>query len=447
MTSPYQPALSRRALLGTAAAASAGVVLAPAGQAFAEGRAAPAGRPGPLDQPAIDEAAARIDAGLIALRRSLHAEPELAGEETCTARAVARRLRAAGLAVTTGVGAIEVDGVRQPGTGVVAVLRGALPGRTVAYRADMDAVPPNGIAPKGGPAAAHVCGHDLHTTVGVGVAQVLARLRHRLRGTVVFFFQPGEEALKGAQAMIDAGVLERYRPEEVHALHCGPFPVGRFAVTPGVGLPGQDQAQITLTGPEAAPQAKELAAAITALGTVPFPDGPDSLERMVTDVQTPGGPLARFLVTAASAGAPGADGSVTVAVKYRCWPEERYVEVREEIRRLAMAYPGARVTFRPEPFPAMVCPEEQADALGRHLRGALGPDAVTVLHAAFPFNGEDFALFLDRIPGTYTFLGVRSPGAGITTAYPHYADFTPDERAIGLGVRAMSGWLAARTGA
>jgi metal-dependent amidase/aminoacylase/carboxypeptidase family protein len=111
------------------------------------------------------------------------------------------------------------------------------------------------------------------------------------------------------------------------------------------------------------------------------------------------------------------------------------------IHRVARAYDGATVAFPDDPFPAMVCPERESLALKRYL----GLDRVVTLHAALPFKGEDFALFLDRIPGTYAFLGVRTPGAGIETSYPHLATFTPDERAIGHGVRAMAGWLARRT--
>ncbi len=145
---------------------------------------------------------------------------------------------------------------------------------------------------------------------------------------------------------------------------------------------------------------------------------------------------------AVRAGAQGAK----VSVSYRCWPQERYTEVREDIRRLAASYAGAGVRFPSEPFPAMVCPERDARMLARRLRRTLGRDVVTVLHAAFPpFSGEDFALYLDRVPGTFTFLGVRAPGASITTGYPHYPEFAPDERAIGIGVRAMTGWIAQRT--
>ncbi|GAA2726082.1 MULTISPECIES: amidohydrolase [Streptomyces] len=411
--------VNRRTVLGGAVAAAAGIVWGGAG------RAAAAPPPVPVSVP-----------DLTALRRDLHAHPEAPGREARTAAVVAGRLRAAGLAVTTDVG----------GHGVVAVLHGTRPGRTVAYRADMDAVPPQDIV-GGGTAAAHLCGHDIHTTVAVGVAEALARQRsrhghgHELSGSVVFLFQPAEEALAGARALLDAGVLERHGVEEIHALHCGPFPVGQFAVTPGYGLPGQDRAEIRLAGVAgaAAGAARRLAADIAALATVTPPQTPAELEKMVADVRTPDGPLARFVAVRARA------EEATVRVSFRCWPQERYVGIREEIRRLAGACAGASVTFPAAPFPAMVCPEPEARALARHLRGTLGRQSVTELHAAFPFNGEDFALYLDRVPGTYTFLGVRTPGAPVTTAYPHYPDFTPDERAIGTGVRAMTGWIAERT--
>lgn len=418
-----ESALARRTLLAGAAAAGGGIVWGSTGSAVAEGR-----RQRTVEQGAVDSQVACLERELIEFRRDIHRHPEGPGQERRTAGLVARELRAAGLTVTTGVG----------GHGVVGVLRGSHLGRHVAYRADMDAVPPEGII-GGGPAPAHVCGHDLHTTVALGAAKVLARLRHRLSGTVVFLFQPAEESLAGARAVLDAGVLERIRIEEIHALHCGPFPVGQFAVTPGYGLPGQDQAQVTLSGPNSVDAAQRLAAEIGALATVTPPQTPADLERMVADVQTPNGPLARFVAVRARA------QEATVRVSYRCWPEERYVEVREDIRRLARPYAGATVAFPGEPFPAMVCPQGDARSLARHLRRTLGRDAVTELHAAFPFNGEDFALYLDRIPGTYTFLGVHTPGTPLTTGYPHYSDFTPDERALGLGVRAMAGWIAERT--
>jgi amidohydrolase len=418
--------VTRRVVLG-GAAGMLGAGLAPPRAAHANNGSAP----GAVGEDAVDAVASRLDRSLIELRRDLHRHPETAGREERTAEVVARRLRAAGLDVTTGVG----------GHGVVAVLTGARRGRTVAYRADMDAVAP-GDQMGGGTQAAHLCGHDLHTTVGVGVAEVLARLRGRLSGTVAFLFQPAEETLTGAAAMLDAGVFARVRPAEIHALHCGPFPVGQFVVTPGFGLPGQDRGTITLTGADAPARARQLAAEISALGTVSRPGTPADLERLVADIQTPDGPLAEFVAMQATV---SAGEQAEVRVSYRCWPEERYVEVRESIRRLARSTGPASVSFPRDPFPAMVCPEPEGRALRRYLQHTAGRDRVRTLHAAIPFSGEDFALFLDRVPGTFTFLGVRAPGAAIETSYPHFGTFDPDERAIGHGVRAMAGWLARRS--
>jgi metal-dependent amidase/aminoacylase/carboxypeptidase family protein len=424
MSNSENRVVGRRIVLGGATAAALGVGLASVRMASAE----PASALRSLDEDAVDAAASRLDGDLIELRRDIHRHPEVAGQERRTAELVAERLRAAGLEVRTGVG----------GYGVVGVLTGARPGRTVAYRADMDAVPPDQQRGDGA-VLAHVCGHDLHTTIGVGVAQVLASLRDRLAGTVVLVFQPAEETLAGAAAMLGDRVFAGTRPVEIHAVHCGPFPVGQFAVTPGFGLPGQDHGVATFTGSDANERAQRLAAEINALGTVSPPGSSADLERLVVDVQLPDGPLARFVFMTASA-----SDTAEVQVSYRCWPEQRYLQVRQDIRRLARAA-GTTATFAADPFPAMRRPEREGQAIRHYLRHTLGQDRVRTLHAALPFSGEDFALFLNRLPGTYTILGVRSPGADIETSYPHFTTFNPDERAIGHGVRAMSGWLAERT--
>jgi amidohydrolase len=321
---------------------------------------------------------------------------------------------------------------------VVGILTGARRGRTVAYRADMDALPANDQIGGDG-TVAHRCGHDIHTTVGVGVALSLARMRARLSGKVVFVFQPAEETLTGAAAMLADGVLTSTRPAEIHALHCGPFPVGQFVVTGGSGLPGQDRGVITVTGPDAATRAQRLATDIGALSTVARPTGPADLEQVVADTQIPNGPLAKFVFLTAQAS--GAE----VRLSYRCWPENRYVEIREDIRRIARAVDGTSVNFPNDPFPAMIAPEREGRALQHYLHRTVGADRTRVAYAPFPFSGEDFALFLNRIPGTYTFLGVRAPGAPVESSYPHFGTFDPDERAIGYGVEAMAGWLATRT--
>ncbi len=155
-----------------------------------------------------DEIARRTD-DLIALRRDFHRHPELSHQERRTAEIIAERLHAAKIEVRTGVG----------GTGVVGVLHGDRPGRTVAWRADIDALPLTELleAPfsSGTPGVMHACGHDGHTAIAITLAEILAARRGELPGTAVFLFQPAEEVLGGARPMIAAGVLENPRVEQI----------------------------------------------------------------------------------------------------------------------------------------------------------------------------------------------------------------------------------------
>jgi metal-dependent amidase/aminoacylase/carboxypeptidase family protein len=146
---------------------------------------------------------------LIAFRRDLHQHPELSGEEVRTAELVAERLRRLGLEVQTGVG----------GHGVVGLLQGGRPGPVVAFRADMDAVPsadPDPVAfasLRSG--VRHICGHDIHTTLGLALATGFAAVRRDLPGSVLFIFQPAEERATGARAMLTDGVFRLGRPAVV----------------------------------------------------------------------------------------------------------------------------------------------------------------------------------------------------------------------------------------
>src|SRR5215831_13623360 len=159
-----------------------------------------------------DEIGRRVES-MIALRRDFHRHPELSFQENRTAEIIAERLHNAGLAVRTGIA----------GTGVVGVLRGERPGRTIAWRADIDALPLTEIldAPfaSGTPGVMHACGHDGHTAIAITAAEILAGRRAEMPGTAVFIFQPAEELLGGAKPMIEAGVLENPRVDEIYGLH------------------------------------------------------------------------------------------------------------------------------------------------------------------------------------------------------------------------------------
>lgn len=388
--------------------------------------------------PAVDR---ELADELVALRRDLHRHPDLAGHEERTAALVAKRLRAAGLTVRTGVG----------GHGVVAVVEGTRPGRTIAFRADTDAVAtdelpgPDPVSEV--PGAAHVCGHDVHTAVGVGIGEVLAHAaaRGELAGRVVLVFQPAEEALAGARAMLDDGVLTAAGDpvEEIYAYHCGPLLSGTFGIAPGFGFPGIDWFTVELAGPGAAGRAAVVAEGVRRLATLGFPESEAAFEQLGDELLTPDGPHASFVLAGAEVG-DRPDGAV-VRAWLRTWPDSRFAELRGELDALVRAAdPDARLVFPGDPFPGMVNDVAPSLAFGEHVRATRGDDALVVLHAAYPFNGEDFALFLHRVPGAMFFLGVADPEHGLN-GLPHHPGFRADESAIALGVDTMASFLAGRT--
>src|SRR5437588_5876730 len=225
----------------------------------------------------ISEAAEALRAKLIEQRRDFHMHPELSNREERTSRIVAERLRALGLdEVKTGVGKY----------GVVGLLKGSKPGPVVAVRADMDAlpiqetidVPYKSLVP----GVKHACGHDVHTTVELGVAEVLSKMRDQISGSIKFIFQPAEEGAPqgeegGASLMIKEGALENPRPSAIFGLHTMPsIEAGQIAYHSGPAMASSDRFTITIRGkgshgaqPQLGVDAVTIAAeAVTAIQTI-----------------------------------------------------------------------------------------------------------------------------------------------------------------------------------
>ncbi len=180
---------------------------------------------------------------LVALRRDFHRHPELSWEERRTAEVIAERLSRAGLDVRTDIAK----------TGVVGILHGDRPGRTIAWRADIDALPLTERleAPfaSGTPGVMHACGHDGHTAIAIHLAEIMAARRAEIAGTAVFVFQPAEEVIGGAEPMIAAGVLDDPRVEEVYGLHLTTLTeAGQVQVRSGPSMSSCDAFEIEITG-------------------------------------------------------------------------------------------------------------------------------------------------------------------------------------------------------
>ncbi len=394
--------------------------------------------PSPYNDTVFQYAAA-LRRRLVETRRNFAMHPELSGEEKRTARVIAARLRKLGLAVQTGVG----------GYGVVGVLEGARPGPTIAYRADMDAMPIQDTLEKSYRSlmlgVKHACGHDVHMAVALGAAEVLAALRDDIAGTVKFIFQPAEESLDGARAMLAAGVLEAPKPATTLALHVSPTPVGTIGLGAGACLAGMEEFRVSFSGRTGNLDVltARAASALRALGSGVAPRG-----------------LATFnaLVRAMRAGTVS-EQDVLVS----CWPLNDdlassdhvlglvslpYMDMRDVMRariRQALdnvvAEVGAAYDLRFTFFnPPLVNDATVVREMLPVLKTVVGEDNVWVFRSPYPFAHEDFALYLEHTPGAMFWLGIANPERGIASLL-HAADFDVDEDALVIGVRAVTALL------
>ena len=391
----------------------------------------------------IDSRASAALPQVIAWRRDLHAHPELSNREERTARVVAKALEKMGLEVRTGIAK----------TGVVGVLRGGKPGPVVALRADMDALPlteDTGLpfaskarASYGGQEVGvmHACGHDAHTAILLGVADVLSGLRDQLPGSVLFVFQPAEEGPPpgeegGAPLMLKEGVFSRERPEAIFALHTDSEPAaGEVAVVAGPAMASSDRLRIVVRG-------RGTHASAPWRGVDPVPVAArivlalEALPAREVDVRKPS------VVSIAN---------IHGGVRYNVIPDE--VELLGTIRTLDPEQ-QADLHARIERTATKIAESAGASAkveigernpitrndpaLVERMRPTLA--RVAKLVPALPRTGaEDFAYFANEAPAMYFWLGVRDPKVPLAETAPNHSPrFLVDETALEVGVRALA---------
>lgn len=383
-------------------------------------------------RPVISPDIAALREEAVALRRDLHAHPELGFQEERTAAEVARRLRALGLEVKTGVAR----------TGVVALLRGAHPGPTVLLRADMDALPlqeENQVDYASTvPGVMHACGHDAHTAILATAAKVLWARRDRLHGNVKLVFQPAEESPGGARPMIEAGVLEDPPVAAAFGLHLwNDFPVGRVAVCPGPLLASVDKFEITIVGRGghgAAPhQAVDpivtAAQLILALQTVAS-RWVDPLQPVVLSVGSIHGGSAFNIIP----------DRVTLVGTLRAFDRELVARLParvEEIVRGITAAAGATFEWQHTPYyPPTVNDRARAEVVHAAAAAVVGPERIAT--DTKTLGGEDMSFFLERVPGCFFFVGSNNPARGLV--HPHHSSrFDVDEDALPVGMAILVG--------
>ncbi|MEK0315996.1 M20 metallopeptidase family protein [Cohnella sp. 56] len=373
---------------------------------------------------------------LVSVRRRLHRFPELSFEERETARIVAERLTGLGLSCRTGVG----------GHGVVADIVGDPAGPVVALRADMDALP---IAEETGlpfaserPGAMHACGHDAHTAMLLGAAELLTEERAKLKGTVRLVFQSAEEINEGAKAMIEAGVLDGV--DEIYGLHNLPtLSAGLTSVRPGPLMGSVDRIEIAVEG-------KGAHGAIPDQGIDPIVCASAivlSLQSLVSRETSPFDPV---VVTIGSIRAGEANNVIPSACTMTGTVRAFDPEVRRElsgriervVTRIAEGYRcRASVTYIRQTA-VLVNDAEAARRVGEAIDAVAGADRR--LTAAPTLAGEDFSEYLKHVPGCFFWLG-SGPERDAEHAFGlHHPRYELNEACLPLGAALLAGIAASR---
>ena len=378
----------------------------------------------------VDEGIGRHLGELIALRRDLHAHPELCYDEHRTSERVAAALRVLGIEVHRGLGK----------TGVVGTLRGrgpraAEPGRAVGLRADMDALPVqelNEFAHRSTqPGRMHACGHDGHTAMLLGAARLLAE-RPDFDGTVHFIFQPAEEGGAGARAMIEDGLLQRFPMQAAFALHNWPgLPAGEFGVREGPIMASANRFEIRVTGrgghaalPHATIDPIPVACAIVTQLQLLVSRGTDPLDSAVLTVgQIVAGTVENII--------PGEAVIKGTCRTLRAGTQQRLIEGIERIAtHVAAAHEASvQVTLRAG-YPPTVNHAHEARVAGDVMAELVGEHRVH-RDIAPAMTSEDFGFILEAVPGCYGFIGNGGPGSACQGLHHPGYDFNDD--ILGLG--------------
>jgi amidohydrolase len=395
----------------------------------------------------LDALAKQIEPRVIEWRRDIHQHPELGNREFRTAALVAAHLESLGMEVQTGVAH----------TGVVGLLKGGKPGPVVALRADMDALPVTEetdlpfaskvrtMWAEQETGVMHACGHDTHVAMLMGVAEILAKRRAQLPGTVKFIFQPAEEGPPpgeegGAALMIKQGVLENPRPDAIFALHVGSrLNVGHIAYRPGPLMASGDVLHITVKGRQthgAAPWAGVdpivvASQIVLGLQTIVSRGLEITREPAIVSIGTIHGGN-RFNII---------PDAVEMSGTIRTFDEDMRTDIHRRVRQIAESIAesaGATAEVRiEEMYGVTINDPALTERMAPTLKRVAGDSNVFLANKVT--GAEDFSFFQQIIPGMYFFMGITPKGQDPrTAAFNHSPRFFVDESGLLLGVRALT---------
>lgn len=386
----------------------------------------------------------RIFDKLVALRRSFHENPELAGNEKQTQEKIKKYLLDLGLEVNTDI----------YGYGVIGILKGEKKGKKIAWRSDMDALPSDYADPEAFRSKVkgvqHGCGHDIHMAVGLGIAEVLAKNKKSLRGTVYFIFQPEEETFKGAKEMLNNGLLTAIHPDEIYGLHVTATPVGQIMVKSHEMFAYQKKIRVQLKNRLSEDETNRLTKKISNFLIRLHAEGkPWEIQSIVDPtigLTNPDTIFKDYLFT---------DGKFNTYSKNNEFFLETYL-YETNPSNLDKIIPGVQNViensgYKNELFsvsfvqgnPTVINDEKLTQSATEILQNIYGKNTVAADYGQVPFFNDDFSYFQQKIPGVYFFLGGSNFEKGVI-AMNHAPNFQVDEESIRTGVKSFSSLIIER---
>lgn len=381
---------------------------------------------------------------LVKIRRDFHANPELAGNEVRTEASIKQHLLDLGIEVKTDI----------YGHGVVGILNSGKAGKKIAWRAEMDALPNDFTDAvefkskiKG---VQHGCGHDVHLAIGLGIAEILAKNKEALKGTVYFIFQPEEETFVGAKSMISLGLFSEIHPDEIYGLHVTNLPVGKIMVKSNEVFAYQKRIRIELKNELSKQEAKELAKKIhNSLSRSQTNSKPWEIQHVgdpEIGLMNPNTMFKNYLIM---------DDNFNIYLKNEKLFLEAYLYETDQAN-LQKIIPGIKRVIEQEKYaekllsvsfiqenPTVINDAKLTQKAIKTLSGIYGTDLMMPDYGQVPYFNDDFAYFQQKVPGVYFFLGGSNTEKGIV-AMNHAPDFKVDEESVRIGVRSFSSLIIER---
>jgi amidohydrolase len=364
---------------------------------------------------------------LVETRRTIHMNPELGFEEVETSKLVAGYLEKFGLQVKTGMAK----------TGVIGLLKGEKPGKTVAIRADMDALPleeANQVSYRSKvKGKMHACGHDAHVTILLGVARLFSSMRNQVQGNIKWIFQPAEEGGGGGRVLTEEGVLENPKVDAIFGAHLFPdLKIGRVGIHEKEGLAATDRFVIKMIG-------RGAHGAYPHLSKDPILAAGHLITQIHSIVSRNINPLDSAVITI---------GKVSGGTAFNIIPDETEIlgtvrslsqKVREELKsRMEQVTQGVAKSFGVDcdfdfqyGYPALINDPEMSRLVAAACAKGIGKENVDFIRPSM--GGEDFAYYLEKVPGSFFRLGCRNEAKGIVNPF-HSSRFNIDEDVLPFGV-------------